>query len=114
MSAPLVVAGWGAFNTALLVILAGYGGEAMVLWLYGGAVGLTMLFAAGVAASALRRPARLRPRLLPNHGEVGLVTAGGLLAVGLGLTFGPWFYPVAVGFLFFAALGAFRDWRSAG
>lgn len=111
MSAPLVVASWGGINSALLVTLAGYGGSAMALWLYGGAVGLTMLFAAGVAASVVHRPTRVRPRLMPNHGEVGILSAGGVLAIGLALTFGPWFYPIAVGFLFFAALGAFRDWR---
>lgn len=92
----LVPAGWAAYNGLGLAILAGFGGHAIELWLYGGGCALTVLFAGALRVSRLRHPGEPGPKPLPTRGDAGLFGALGVTFLGLAVVYGAWFYPLAV------------------
>lgn len=91
----MVPAGWAAYNGLLLAVLAGMGGPATALWLYGGSVALMEAFAAAILLSRWRHPLRPERIRMPIRGEVGIFGALGVLFVGFGVVYGSWFYPMA-------------------
>ena len=88
MTAPVVVAGWGAANGLLTALLAGMGGSAVVVGIYGGAVTLIEVIAVSVLISRRRRASAPRTADPPAASAI-LVAAAALLA-GIGLAFGWW------------------------
>lgn len=90
----LVPAGWGAYNGVWLVVEAGFGAEALPLWLYAAAITLVELAAIAVLLAAFRHPFGTRPYEVPTRGELSLLTAVGVVLVGLGAAYGAWFYPI--------------------
>jgi peptidoglycan/LPS O-acetylase OafA/YrhL len=110
-SGALVPAGWAAYNGLWLALLAGLGGNATVLWLYGGATAIAELFAGAVVISGWRHPLEPRRHLLARHGEASLLGALGVAFAGLGVVFGAWFYPMAAVLLAFAVSLAAMDVR---
>ncbi len=109
-SGAIVPAGWAAFNGALLAILAGFGGSANPLWLYGASVALTEFFAGAVLLSEWRHPAG-RTYQVPARGETALLAGVGLSLVALGVTFGAWFFPMAAVSLWLSLRFELKDRR---
>lgn len=107
----VVPAGWAAYNGMWLAVLAGFGGSALVLWLYGGAIALTALFAAAVVASGWRHPVEPRRYRVPGRGEAALSGAAGVAFVGLGVVYGAWFYPIGGVLVAFTAVLAALEVR---
>jgi hypothetical protein len=107
----LVPAGWAAYNGLWLAILAGLGGSALTLWLYGGAVALTELFAGAVVVSGWRHPVEPRRYRLAARGEAALCGALGVAFGGLGAVFGAWFFPLAAVLLVLAGVFAALEVR---
>jgi hypothetical protein len=101
--AALVVAIWGAANGLLTALLAGMGGTAVVLWIYGGAVSLTELVAAAAFIAGRLRPTGPPPRQ-PLGGGTALLFALGAALSGFGLAFGWWILLVAVPVFLLAAI----------
>ncbi|HZU80964.1 MAG TPA: hypothetical protein VE991_13685 [Acidimicrobiales bacterium] len=93
---PAVVLAWGLVNAALLLILAGFGGSAMELWLYGGACGLVGLFAAAAFVSSRRHPLPVRRYRVVPETEAAAALAVACAFGGLTLVFGLWFVPLVV------------------
>lgn len=100
MKAGAVVAGWGAFNAALVVILSGYGGDPFEWALYSGSVMLIWLIALTFLAWQRREPGYHRG----SGGEITLLVAVAAIFVGLAFIYGPWLVIFAVWPLVAAAL----------
>jgi hypothetical protein len=101
VSAPLVVAGWGAANGLLTALLAGMGGTGTPsgvtpVGIYAGAVVIVEAIAVAVLASRRRRGAAPIPDEAPG-GATMLFLAIGVLLFGLGLAFGWWVTMLSAG-----------------
>jgi O-antigen/teichoic acid export membrane protein len=90
VSAPLVVAGWGVLNGALVAVLAGFGEQAAVLALYASAAALVEVIALVVWAGVRRRRRHRVWRRAPS-GDSMLILAAGIAVAGLGWAFAWWF-----------------------
>lgn len=86
VSAPAVVAGWGALNAALAATLAGFGEQGAAIALYGSVSALVMIIALVTRGGARRRQGRRTWRAVPA-GDSVLVLAAGILVAALGLAF---------------------------
>lgn len=111
VSGPLVVAGWGALNALLTALLAGMGGTAVPLTIYGAAVILVELVAAAAALSRRWRPAG-PARRAPPGGATALLLAIGAAVAGLGLAFGWWVTILSVPAFIGAAVNEAYIWHS--
>jgi hypothetical protein len=90
VSAVLVVGFWGVLLALLTALLAGMGGQMVVVVIYGSAVAVMALLTVAVAISQHRAHRRARAwRYAPGGGTTFLLAAGALLA-GFGLAFGWW------------------------
>jgi hypothetical protein len=105
----IVPAGWATYNGVWLITLSAFGGSAVVLWLYGGAIALTALFAMAVVLSQWRHPLESRRYQVPLRAEASIIGAGGICFVGLGFAFGAWLFPVGGILIVWAALVARLD-----
>lgn len=92
MKASGVVAGWGAFNAALVVILVGYGGGTFEWALYSGSVILIWLVALAFLATQRRQPGYHSG----SGGEIALLVGVAAIFVGLAFIYGPWLVIFAV------------------
>lgn len=109
LTAVMVVAGWGAANGLLTALLAGMGGSAVVVAIYGAAVFLVEVVAVAVLLSRRRRPSGL-PALNPPVGSAVLLAAAVTLA-GLGLPFGWWLTILAIPMFVAAAVYETYEYR---
>lgn len=100
LAPPLVPAAWGAINTALVVLLAGFGAKATVIGIYAGAAALAELLALAVWYSR-RRESHTGLRHLPNGDSIPVYAATVLIA-GLAFAFYWPLAPVALAPLFLA------------
>lgn len=91
----LVPFGWGVFNTMMMLIDAGMGGNAVELGLAGGGAALIELFAAFVLFSERSSLIEDRTYVLPARAEVGIFAAFTAVLIGLSAIFGAWYAPLA-------------------
>ncbi|WP_225840216.1 hypothetical protein [Streptomyces sp. NK08204] len=92
----VVVAGWGALNGLLLVVLAIYGERSLAYWLWGGAVTLLELAAVAVLLSSRRGPEQHVAYRVPVRGSAAALPAAvGCLLAGLALVYGYWLFALA-------------------
>lgn len=108
----LVPALWALYNGMWLLLLAIFGGSAVILWLYGGAMAIVEGIAAMMVVSGWRHPLAERSYQVPARGEVGILAASGCLLVGLGFVFGSWFFPLGGVTLFLAVIQIGKDIRT--
>ncbi|MFH9085812.1 hypothetical protein [Streptomyces sp. NPDC017673] len=105
----VLVAGWGALNGLLLVVLAVYRENVMTYWLWGGVVLVLELFALAVLASSRARTDQHVRYRVPDRGAGGVLPGAiGLLLVGLCLVYGYWLLVVAVPLLMLSVALAVR------
>lgn len=105
MRATLVVAGWGAANAVLAAMLAGFGGSAIPMVIYGASVILVGLIAAWVLLAGRRaraRPAKHGPSQPADTATPALIALGAGIA-GASLAFGWWLMLVSA-VVFLAAI----------
>jgi uncharacterized membrane protein len=112
LTAPLVVAGWGGAIGLLTALLAGMGGSAVVVGIFGGAVAITEVMAVSVLMSRRRRPAR-PPGLDPPTAGAFMVAAAAFLAL-IGLAFGFWTALLAIPLLVGAVIYEAYVYRKRG
>ena len=111
----LVVAGWGGLNAVLLAVLAIYGENALVFWLWGGVVVLLELVGLAVLASSRSGTEEQVRYRVPDHGAAAAVPAGfGGAFVALAFVYGLWLLVVAVPLLGVAAALAVRGASTPG
>jgi hypothetical protein len=108
----VVPAGWGVYNGLWLVVMAGMGGTAVNLWLYAGAVTITMLFACCLVLSRWRHQLEASRFPVGLRGEASGIAAGGIAIVGLGFVFGAWFFPLGGAFVLWGAALVLMDSKS--
>ena len=109
MTAPAVVAGWGLANGLLVALLAGMGGSAVVIAIYGCAVALIGVIAVAVVISRRRRASR--PRTADPPAASALLVATAALLAALGLAFGWWTAFLAVPLLVAAVIYEGYEYR---
>ncbi|ELS50894.1 hypothetical protein [Streptomyces viridochromogenes] len=108
----LVVAAWGALNAVLLAVLAIYGENPLVFWLWGSVVALLVLFALAVLASSRSGAEEQARYRVPDHGAAAALPAGfGGALVALAFVYGLWLLALAVPLLGVAAVMAVRGTR---
>ncbi|MGH8981230.1 MAG: hypothetical protein ACRDWE_09460 [Acidimicrobiales bacterium] len=104
-SGAIVPVGWGIYNAVWLAVETGFDvgrtsgtavGTTWPLYLYGGAVGLTMLFAASITISRWRHPVEPRQRSVSTRGDAAIVAGLGILFGGLAVIFGSWWAPFSL------------------
>lgn len=93
-AAAKVPALWAVFNGVLMSVAGALGAKPFILYLYGGAIALTLLFSGAVLLSERSHP--VAPRQYAIRGGSGavlwfaLTCAFGSLAAG----YGAWFFPI--------------------
>lgn len=102
-SGAIVPVGWGLYNAVWLGVESGFdaGGKTTVgntwpLYLYAGAVAITMLFAACLTFSRWRHPVEPRQRAVSTRGDAAICGALGFLFAGLAVVFGSWWAPFSL------------------
>lgn len=114
-AAVLVVAGWGAFNGVLLAVLAVYGEQGLVYWLWGGVVVLVGVAALLVLRSSHREPEQHTRYRVPRGGGPAVPPAAlGITLAVLSLAYGPWMLSLAAPPLIVAAVLAVRRTPTPG
>lgn len=108
-SGAIVPAGWALYNGMWFCVMAGFGGNADMMWLYGGSIALTELFAGAVSMSKFLHPGDVRHYVLPTRGEAGLLGAVALLFAAVAIAFGIWFWPLCAVSLVLAGWAVVRD-----
>ncbi len=68
----------------------------MALYLYAGAVALTMLFAAAISISRWRHPIEPRQRPVSTRGDAAICGALGVMFGGMASFFGAWWAPFSL------------------
>ncbi|MBV7697817.1 hypothetical protein [Streptomyces sp. TRM70350] len=105
----VVVAGWGVLNGVLLAVLAVYGEDPMVFWLWGGVVVLLELAAVAVLASSRSGPEQHVRYRVPDRAAGAVVPAAfGFLLVALAFVYGLWLLALAGPLLLVAVALAVR------
>lgn len=105
----VVVAGWAVLNGILLAVLAVYGENALVFWLWGSVVVLLALVAVAVLASSRSGPEQHVRYRVPDRGAGAVVPAAfGLLLVALAFVYGWWLMALAGPLLLVAVALAVR------
>ena len=101
-SGVLIPIGWAAYNAVWLAVEGGLdanrnGGVGVTwpIWLYSGAIALTVLFAFFVVVARWRYPLGASRRAVSLRGEAGLCGALGIMFTGLAVIFGSWWVPFA-------------------
>lgn len=112
MSAPLVVAGWGGAIGLLTALLAGMGGSAVVVGIFGGAVAITEVMAVSVLISRRRR--RTPPPGLDPPAAGAIMIAAAALLAWIGLAFGFWTALLAIPLLIGAVIYEAYVYRKRG
>lgn len=115
-SGALVPIGWAGYNAVWLAVEGGMdvsrrGGVGVdwPIWLYSGAIAVTVLFAFFVTMSRWRHPVEPRQRDISLRGDAGLCGALGVLFGGLAVVFGSWWAPFALVMLVMAVWLGVKD-----
>lgn len=102
-SGAVVPVGWGLYNAVWLGVESGFDagrttavGTTWPLYLYAGAVGLTMLFAASITISRWRHPIEPRQRSVSTRGDAAICGGLGIMFGGLAVIFGSWWAPFSL------------------
>jgi hypothetical protein len=106
-----VAALWGLANGVLVLVLRAYGGSAVDLGLYAGAVGLVECYAVAVALSSRRRPGPRRVVWMARSALPAAVVAFALAVAAFSFAYWPWPAPVALFLLLAGVTLAVRDSR---
>ncbi|WP_171108701.1 hypothetical protein [Streptomyces sp. Z423-1] len=105
----VVVAGWAVLNGILLAVLAVYGENALVFWLWGSVVVLLALVAVAVLASSRSGPEQHVRYRVPDRAAGAVVPAAfGFLLVALAFVYGWWLLALAGPLLLVAVALAVR------
>lgn len=113
-SPPLVVAGWGAFLSALALILAGFGGKTSSFRLidFWTAVGFVEIFALAVLISRRRRPGPASSRRKLRSAAPAAAIGIACLMGAIGWTWGIWMAYFALPLCGFVAVRLYNEARS--
>lgn len=102
-SGAVVPVGWGLYNAVWLGVETGFDvirpagvGTTWPLYLYAGAIALTMLFGASITISRWRHPVEPRQRAVSTRGDAAICGALGVLFGGLATFFGSWWAPFSL------------------
>ncbi|MEU3254856.1 hypothetical protein [Streptomyces sp. NPDC006997] len=105
----VVVAGWALLNAVLLTVLAVYGENTLVYWLWGGVVLLLALTAGLVLVSSRSGPEQHTRYRVPDRGAAAVPAAAfGFVLVALAFVHGWWLLALAGPLLAVAAALAVR------
>ncbi|MBX9394437.1 hypothetical protein K4749_12710 [Streptomyces sp. TRM72054] len=105
----VVVAGWAVLNGILLAVLAVYGENTLVFWLWGSVVVLLALVAVAVLASSRSGPEQHVRYRVPDRAAGAVVPAAfGFLLVALAFVYGWWLLALAGPLLLVAVALAVR------
>lgn len=115
-SGAIVPVGWGLYNAVWLFVESGfdgvrktYIGTTWPLYLYAGAVSITMLFAAAITISRWRHPVEPRQRAVSTRGDAAICGALGIMFGGLVPIFGLWWVPFSLAMLVIAIWLVVKD-----
>jgi len=102
-SGAIVPVGWGFYNAVWLFVETGFDGVRKAdigttwpLYLYAGAVALTMLFAAAITISRWRHPIEPRQHQVSTRGDAAICGAFGIMFGGMASFFGSWWAPFSL------------------
>lgn len=102
-SGALIPIGWAGYNAVWLAVEGGMdinrkGGVGVnwPIWIYSGAIAVTVLFAFFITMSRWRHPVEPRQREVSLRGDAGLCGGLAFLFAGLAVVFGSWWAPFAL------------------